>query len=186
MKFIDGAQIADARRAFLTARITDPKVALNFIFGPYGGGSTERPRIVIEWAKTLRGGSAGHAFWSVLQDVWPSFDLVPHFDFERQFGRLKPHWLPTDDIARLPAIDGNLRGQSKHAPPGLSWTLSRTVAEGFAVGHRGIRIREPVVLERVIDRLDVAMAFLDDRDEREVVLWTGTTAPPGRGARIVS
>jgi hypothetical protein len=43
----------------------------------------------------------------------------------------------------------------------LSWTLDQTVADGFARGHRGIFNPNPVVLETVIAKRDIAFAVPD-------------------------
>jgi hypothetical protein len=51
----------------------------------------------------------------------------------------------------------------------MSWTLSRTVAEEFARGHRHIPVPDPVIVEAMVP--DDAVFFTsDERQETELVL----------------
>lgn len=160
-----------AINTFLDRHATDVREVCDFIGGPYGGGSELRPHLVVRWADAIEGEDAGRTFWSVVRGCWPSFDRVPHEAFVRLFAKFAAQWTSTDEIGRLPQRMAVYRGQSGDAQPGLSWTLSRSVADGFARGHRGIAVPNGVTLERIISREDVALAFLDDRSEQEVVLW---------------
>ena len=102
--------------------------------------------------------------------TWSDFDRIDHEAFEALFSDFGHGWNRTPEIAALPAHLTFFRGQSTDAEPGLSWTLDRKVAEGFARGHRNICVPDPVILTTEIERADVAM-YLDARNEREVVLF---------------
>ena len=70
---------------------------------------------------------------------------------------------------RLPARVRVFRGSSRERVRGVSWTRSRRVAEGFARGHRGIPVPDPVVAISFIPK--EAIFFVDhNRKEREIVL----------------
>jgi hypothetical protein len=135
---------------------------LDVLFGPEGGGSVQRPWKVLAWAET----ASGPAFWAVTRRAWSTFDRIPHPDFAAMFARFAEHAPPKP---RLPERVTIYRGQSATAPKGLSWTLDRSVAEGFARGHRNVRVPDPVVLEMEVTLAQVAF-FTNDRKEREVVL----------------
>lgn len=159
---------------FLARRSVDANEVNEFVSGEYGGSSADRAALVASWAASLKPATGGEAFWQVVRRQWPSFDRINHTEYRRQFHRFEPYWLPTRAEVKLKDKLVVYRGQSALSRVGLSWTLRREVAEGFAHGHRGIQVPDPVVLERRIERKHVAMAFLDDRDEAEVALW----APP--------
>jgi hypothetical protein len=61
------------------------------------------------------------------------------------------------------------RGCSRARVCGIAWTMERTIAEGFARGHRGIRVPDPVVASALIPK-DAIFFATDDRNENEIVL----------------
>jgi hypothetical protein len=61
------------------------------------------------------------------------------------------------------------RGCSRPRVRGVSWTMDRKVAEGFARGHRGISVPDPVVAEAVVERVAV-FAMLNEREESELLI----------------
>jgi hypothetical protein len=127
--------------------------------------STERPWVVLEWASRLHW-AQGKVFWEVINEEWPSFDLIPHKQFEKAFRHFKL-FAPREGIPPRVTV---YRGQSKNAPLGLSWTTSRAVAESFARGHRGIKPLCPVI--HSLEVIGKQIAFLcDDRQESEIVLF---------------
>ena len=129
------------------------------------GSSSERPWIALEWASRLKW-TEGKAFWEVMNEAWPSFDLIPHKAFEKAFRHFKLY-APREGIPPRVTV---YRGQSKDSPLGLSWTTSRAVAESFAHGHRGIRTPNPVIYSLEVTRKQIAF-LCDDREESEVVLF---------------
>ncbi len=140
----------------------EARAFLDVLFGPEGGGSVQRPWKVLAWAET----ASGRAFWSVTVRAWTTFDRIPHPEFAAVFARFAEHAPPKQ---RLPERVTVYRGQSASAPMGLSWTRDRRVAEGFARGHRNIRVPDPVVLEMEVTPAQVAFCT-NARKEREVVL----------------
>jgi hypothetical protein len=125
-------------------------------------------------------------FWRLLAKHWPGFDAVPHAAYAGTFRSRRAAWsadcMELADRAlydQLPPLVSLHRGQSGEAPIGLSWTLSREVAEGFARGHRGKRVLSRVVLATRVRKTSIAF-ICTDREEEEAVLFR----PPRRGASI--
>lgn len=167
-------QQEDAVAKFLEARNVDAGEVNAFLFGPYGGESSDRAYLFAQWASTLKPSRGGKAFWEVVRQQWSSFDRIDHAEYQRQFRRFAPYWAATSEVTDLEDEMVVYRGQSSLSPLGLSWSLRRDVAESFARGHRSIRVLQPVVLERRIRREQVALAINEERNEAEIVLW----APP--------
>jgi hypothetical protein len=69
----------------------------------------------------------------------------------------------------LPPLVQVFRGCSAPRVRGIAWSMERSVAEGFARGHRFIRVPEPVVASAVIPREHIFFVT-DERDEKEIVL----------------
>jgi hypothetical protein len=69
----------------------------------------------------------------------------------------------------LPAHVQVFRGCSRPRFRGVAWTIDRTVAEGFARGHRSIPVPEPVVASALIPK-EYIFFVTDVRSEKEVVL----------------
>lgn len=69
----------------------------------------------------------------------------------------------------LPAIITVYRGCARTHVAGLSWTISREVAEKFATGHRDIRVLDPVIASAQIGKENILGTF-DGRDEAEILL----------------
>lgn len=121
-------------------------------------------------------------FWPALHSAWSGFDLIPHRQFARVFKDYKDSWsenhLAPEDASTYKALPDNItvfRGQDATAKVGLSWTLDRKVAEEFARGHRGIFNRNPVVIEAVVSKADIAGVY-GERGESEIVLFSATAA----------
>jgi hypothetical protein len=68
-----------------------------------------------------------------------------------------------------------VRGQNDGATVGLSWTLDKGVAEGFARGHRGIWNPSPIVITAEVYKRDVAFACAE-RHEAEIVVFKTSRA----------
>jgi hypothetical protein len=60
-------------------------------------------------------------------------------------------------------------GCSASRVPAIAWTTSRAVAEGFARGHRGTPVPEPVVASAIISKEHIFFVT-DERAEKEIVL----------------
>jgi hypothetical protein len=69
----------------------------------------------------------------------------------------------------LPAQVKVFRGCSRLRVRGVAWTTDRTVAEGYARGHRTLRVSEPVVASAIIPKQYIFFVT-NDRNEKEVVL----------------
>lgn len=150
---------------------------MKHLFGPEGGGSAQRPWLVLDWCAGLGDGD-GPAFWQVILGAWTTFDRIPHEEFAAQFARFAGAAPPEPGLPERVTV---YRGQDDSAPLGLSWTLSWDVAEGFARGHRNIRNPDPVVLALEVTRREVAF-LAHDREEQEVVLLA---IPPLGAADVV-
>jgi hypothetical protein len=139
-------------------------IFLTWLYGPEGGGSTVRPFHVLDFARYLEN-VEGSVFWNVVTEVWDTFDLIPHSEFEHEFIRFQE---------TAPGCNGSTqlrlhRGQDADAPIGLSWTSSADVAADFARGHRGISYKDPTVLTILVHAKQVAFQC-NDREEQEYVL----------------
>jgi hypothetical protein len=139
--------------------------------------SVERPRVFL----SLISIADGPFFWRAAGRHWTLFDLIPHRAFARLFKWHRATWSPKvlrpDDLdfyESLPETVQVFRGQT-NGPVGLSWTTNRDRAEGFARGHRGVRVKEPVVISATIRKADIALVQTD-RKEDEVVIFSGQCA----------
>ena len=119
-------------------------------------------------------------FWRTLHAEWDSFDKIPHCEFECAFEIAMLKWrksyLRKPDLAFYSSLPNEIevyRGADANGKStiGLSWTLDRTVAEGFARGHRGLFNPNPVVLTSAVRKCDVAGAYTDSC-ESEIVLFS--------------
>lgn len=140
---------------------------LEWLGSPSGGASTDRPYHVLEWAEKVLCdvNEDGAAFWRVVIEEWPSFDLIPHEEFAIQFERFIDY-LPTHGIKEGLQL---YRGACATHAPGMSWTTDRAVAERFSIGHRGKFNVHPVVYEYFAEPYEIAFR-INTRNESEVVL----------------
>lgn len=113
--------------------MTRAQTFLEWLYGPDGGDSTQRPHLIVAWPNGLSDND-GALFWEVVTRAWSGFDAIAHEDFADLFERFATS-TPRSD---LPASLTVYRGQDADAPKGLSWTLERKVAAEFARGHRNI------------------------------------------------
>lgn len=140
--------------------------------------SEERPHNFLNVAWMME----AEAFWRSFHKQWSMFDRIPHEDFEELMIEHREEWRPefmsaesAAAYAELPESFVAYRGQSADDPAGLSWTLNRAVAEGFARGHRLIPVNNPVVIEATISKAAVAGVFLG-REESEIVIFSAREA----------
>ncbi len=115
-------------------------------------------------------------FGRLVEQEWSGFDAIDHYTYSGLFNRFRPYWRAPKSVfyKSLPKRFVIYRGANINEEyddcPGLSWTLSRKVARGFARGHRGLWNDEPIIFSAIIDRCDVALA-LDNRQESELVMF---------------
>ncbi|MFK4561891.1 hypothetical protein ABIF94_002490 [Bradyrhizobium ottawaense] len=104
--------------------------------------------------------------WGLRDDVlnaleWFGLDGVCMTDEQQAF----LSGVATDRYSRITVY----RGCSSARVHGLSWTTNPKVAQEFALGHRGIRVPDPVVLKAEIRKSNVITA-IPDREEDEIIL----------------
>lgn len=61
------------------------------------------------------------------------------------------------------------RGAGRERAEGTPWTIDREVAEGFAQGHRGIKVPDPVIAQTIVYKHSV-LAVSTDRGESEILI----------------
>jgi hypothetical protein len=121
-------------------------------------------------------GAPAAVFWPVFLSEWSACDDTwPHMP--RLLGLLRrnaPGFSYLNDDQRrlfdgLPDHITVYRGCSLERMHGLSWTLSKKVAERFARGHRGLSVPRPTIAAARISRDNVFAVFCD-RKEDEIIL----------------
>ena len=125
-----------------------------------------------------RSATIGEQFWNVVARQWPGFNPIERTRWARLFCRFRSYWTPDffspEDRAfydTLPDEFTAYRGQNgvELAAAG-SFTLSKDVARGYALGRRAISYSDPTVLALRVAKTDVALAIAA-RDEEEIVLF---------------
>ncbi len=164
----------------LQANPLDSTAAEDYLVSEIGTGSSQRPHSLLRLHNRMLPrlqNEAGAAFWNWVSACWACFDAIPYGRYGAAFRQWRPAWTaqcmtPANQSAfnMLPEVVVIYRGQDARAKPGLSWTLSLPVAEGFAYGHRGLRCPHPTVLCATVLKSDVALV-VTDREESEVVLF---------------
>jgi hypothetical protein len=111
-------------------------------------------------------------WWSVCDRNWPHRTNLLK-TLRRQARRELPilHFSPAqraffDDLPMELTV---YRGCSLARVQGVSWSLDKIVAQGFARGHRGIPVLEPVVACGRIEKANI-FGVCPDRKEAEVIL----------------
>ena len=123
--------------------------------------------------------TSGAVFWPVVCEIWSSSDNTWDHQFELSLlmachARTRRRYVPVEKqpLDGWPRRVTVWRGCTKERLYGLAWTLDKTVAEGFAHGHRNIRVPNPVLVSAEIPK--TAIYFVEnDRKESEVVLDPG-------------
>ena len=108
--------------------------------------------------------------WSVCDDTWHARKGLLRV-MERASAPARRFFSETQHefFDTLPAMVRVFRGCSQPRVRAVAWSTDQTVAEGFARGHRGIRVPEPVIASAVIPKEHIFFVT-NDRDEKEVVL----------------
>lgn len=121
-------------------------------------------------------GTSRSLFWPVMLEWWPCCDATWPWRHEllRQLRRHGPglDFHSAEDRARFAAMPERIvvfRGCSRARLRGCSWSTDSDVAAGFAGGHRGIRVPDPVIAQAEISKAAV-FAIFNDREEGEVLL----------------
>lgn len=115
-------------------------------------------------------------FWPAFMDAWSVCDATWHartrlLQVLRAMEPAVPFFSPEQRafFDALPAQINVFRGCSGPRVRAVSWTTDRTVAEGFARGHRTLGVPEPVVASAIIPKQYIFFVT-NDRNEKEVVL----------------
>ncbi len=112
-------------------------------------------------------------FWPVLAECWSMCNST-WAEQGRILALLKRHaharaaCLSGEFWDMLPSVISVYRGCSRPRALGLSWTTRIDIAEGFANGHRGIAVPDPVIASATVAKSSVLWAT-DDRDEGEIL-----------------
>jgi len=146
---------------------------LGVLFGP-GVNSENRCGRMLD---VLSESGDEDAFWPVFLSAWSRCDDTWNMRHEildavqECGGGFLRHISAEDRMIydHLPRWITAYRGCSRDRIFGLSWTLDRTIAAGFARGHRGIRPDDPVVAEVKIRKRDI-VAMFNDREEGEILI----------------
>jgi hypothetical protein len=113
--------------------------------------------------------------WDCCDNTWP--------DRTKLLKCLRRHSRKTDPASRYPSVRRRerefydalpsrlrvFRGCSQPRVYGVSWTTDRSVAVGFAKGHRGIRVSDAVIASAEVSREAIFFASLA-RNESELVV----------------
>lgn len=122
---------------------------------------------------------SGETFWPVFTEMWTICDatwehrsdvctlLRRHADTRATYDRRERE---QTFFRSLPERLTVYRGCSRMRQRGVSWTTDREVAAGFAKGHRGIRVPDPVIVECSVSKNIVLATFAYEREESEVLL----------------
>jgi hypothetical protein len=124
----------------------------------------------------LAGPAPPAIWWPVFLEGWVHCDATwYHQDLLLMVLRHKSParpFLPPGQQALLDNLPDQVqvfRGCSHDRVRGVSWTTSRKVAEGFARGHRSIKVPDPVVVTATINKNAVFLVNWE-RSEDEVIL----------------
>ena len=118
-------------------------------------------------------------FWPVFLNNWSHCDDTWHLR-ARLLKELRRHnaevpgasYLSANDRVFLDGLPNPVqvfRGCSRPRALGTSWTTDRTVASGFAAGHRGVGVPSPVIVSGIVSKRAIFVAMLG-RNESELVL----------------
>ena len=160
-------QTADARKSHIE-RLCE-------LCSGIGVESTNRLDIMLEALKF----QPAHVFWPVFIDVWSCCDDTWSVSADLRRALRRHHakspgtrYLGKADRAFFDVLPDPVevfRGCRRPRVRGVSWTTCATVAAGFARGHRGIRVPDPVIAQAMVPKAAVFAAFTD-RQEQELVL----------------
>ena len=141
------------------------------LIGP-GLGSEDVAKVIIKLAKA----DAGYDFVKLVHQNWTGCDNFSDLtnDFKKLFNA---HFKNADSVVKsseakwfnsLPRAFKVYRGCEIFGWHGLSWTLDKQVAVGFAKGHRGIKLNNPQIHSTIINKSQIFFAT-NERQEQEIV-----------------
>jgi len=117
-----------------------------------------------------------HAVWNACDDTWEHReDLVEFLHaviYDCDFDVPSYQYLTPEDYLTyksLPEFIRIYRGCSLSRVYGFSWTTDRKIAEGFARGHRGVSVPDPVIATLRIPKR-YAIGFYTNRKENELFI----------------
>ena len=129
----------------------------------------------------LQASKSPEFFWRVMQENWSDCDntWTLRDKFTRLLGSrgvIPAHLMTPENRAFYDSLPDRIeiyRGCSKQRAKGLSWTTDKSIALGFARGHRSIAVPSPVLCTAMI-RKDRGFVFFvsSDRDEKELIVDT--------------
>jgi hypothetical protein len=126
--------------------------------------------------KLLKKEPSPQVFWEVLCRVWDTCDNTWAYRADMRFLMLlhqntRRQFVPSDQQVprHLPSLIPIWRGCSRRRVKGFSWSLNRSVAEGFARGHREIRVPNAVIASANIPKRAVYFVA-NERKEEELVI----------------
>ncbi len=118
-------------------------------------------------------------FWPVFFQNWPSCDDTWYLrdDLLWQLQRNEEaapgvNFLCAEARAAYDALPDQVkvfRGSSRERVMGISWTTDRDIAIGFAQGHRGRKVTDPVIASGVVPKWALYGVCID-RGEADVIL----------------
>jgi len=115
-------------------------------------------------------------FWPAFLEAWSFCDATWSYRSEilramKDAGSALAFLAPSQRqfFDTLPTLVRVFRGCSALRVRGIAWSTERSVAKGFARGHRLIRVPEPVVASALIPKEHIYFVT-DERNEKEVVL----------------
>lgn len=124
----------------------------------------------------------GYDLIKLCQMNWSSCDNFHHLldEFTDAFTMVRPKVKKTlleEDKEWFKSLPEELtiyRGCAEGKEDGLSWTADKSVAEGFANGHRQIQVPDPRLCFITINKYEAYFAF-NGREEQEIV-WDASQA----------
>ncbi|TGE02436.1 hypothetical protein [Methylobacterium nonmethylotrophicum] len=150
------------------------------MIGPQSPGSHDRLTVFLEWADAYARESSDfwigfHQTWSDCDDTWSQRDEL------LEMVRLHGKWLeerPCDFLqedgdrafyASLPDRITIYRGCDMDRVMSLAWTTDKAIALGFAKGHRGISVPNPVLASAFVRKHSILGAY-QERQEHEILV----------------
>lgn len=143
----------------------------------YGIGVNSHDR-VYALLKCMEDAPGPEHMWRVFNLGWGTCDAVHPETVAELLALLRPNrpfgtaYLERDDLEffdSLPEVVTIFRGSSPSRKRGMAWTTNEQVAEGFAHGHRGMRVPNGTIFTAKVGKADI-LSVATDREEFEVLV----------------